>query len=128
MSSEPLAGIKFEVAKLLLEEDESSFSAPLATLEKADKYSERALVGDAKGLSGRLCSKLSSSIGATNIMNTLDQIRIKANIICTYLKAKRFLPFKQITIFTVGAVLSATVLFIAGHFFANGTICCLVLR
>lgn len=58
MSSEPLAGIKFEVTKLLLAEDEPSFSAPLATLEKADKYSEQPLVGDAKGLSGRLCSKL----------------------------------------------------------------------
>lgn len=52
-----LAGTRFAgVTTLLLlseEEDEDE-----ASLEKAVKYSPQPLVGDAKGLSGRLCSKL----------------------------------------------------------------------
>lgn len=59
MSSEALAGVKFEEeTKLLLVGDVATFSAPLAILEKAEKYSPEPLVGDANGLSGRLCSRL----------------------------------------------------------------------
>lgn len=62
-----MAGSKEEVIRLLLTEAAAEM-APLvaaflsaaspAPLEKAEKYSPAALVGDAKGLSGRLCSKL----------------------------------------------------------------------
>lgn len=57
-------GIKGEETGLLLlgGEDEAepalSFSASPTTLVKEEKYSVEALVEDAKGLSGRLCSKL----------------------------------------------------------------------
>lgn len=59
MSREALAVVKLEETKLLLAADvAASFSVPLALFEKAEKYSPVPLVGDAKGLSGRLCSKL----------------------------------------------------------------------
>lgn len=64
MSMAEVPGIKGEVTGLLLlgGEDEAetapSFSASPTTLVKEEKYSVEALVGDAKGLSGRLCSKL----------------------------------------------------------------------
>lgn len=65
MSREALAVVKLEETKLLLAADvAASFSVPLALFEKAEKYSPVPLVGDAKGLSGRLCSKLQQdSIG-----------------------------------------------------------------
>lgn len=65
MSRAALAVVKLEETKLLLAADvPASFSVPLALFEKAEKYSPVPLVGDAKGLSGRLCSKLQQdSIG-----------------------------------------------------------------
>ena len=59
MSNALFAGSKVEETQLLLTEEartEASLSA--SAWEKADKYSPEAFVGDAKGLSGRLCSKL----------------------------------------------------------------------
>ena len=62
MSSVEVAGSKDEVIKLPLTAGEPEpvvfFSISLEPLEKADRYSPVPLVGDANGLSGRLCSKL----------------------------------------------------------------------
>lgn len=63
MSSVEVAGSKDEVIKLLLAAGEFEtvvvlFSTSQEALEKADWYSPATFVGDAKGLSGRLCSKL----------------------------------------------------------------------
>lgn len=60
ISSEELAATEVEVTKLLLAEDEGgtvavSFSVSLPPfIMKAEKYSPEPLVGEAKGLSGRL--------------------------------------------------------------------------
>lgn len=71
MSKEELAGIKADVTKLLLAENEAgtmaSLLASLAPLAKAEQYSPAPLAGDAKGLSGRLCSKLQSIIRLRNL-------------------------------------------------------------
>lgn len=62
MSSVEVAGSKDEVIRLPLTAGEPEtvvfFSTSLEALEKVDRYSPAPLVGDAKGLSGRLCSKL----------------------------------------------------------------------
>lgn len=55
MSSEAEAGNKDEAIRLLLPDD--VFSASPTSFRKADMASPAAL-GDAKGLSGRLCSTL----------------------------------------------------------------------
>lgn len=59
MSKALFAGSKAEETQLLLtEEAETEASLSTSASEKADKYFPEAFVGDAKGLSGRLCSKL----------------------------------------------------------------------
>lgn len=59
MSKALFAGSKVEETQLLLTgEAETETSLSASALENADKNSPDALVGDAKGLSGRLCSEL----------------------------------------------------------------------
>lgn len=55
MSRVEVAGSRDEVIRLLLADD-GFFSTSLAGRVKADMYSPAAFVGDANGLSGRLCS------------------------------------------------------------------------
>lgn len=57
MSSVEAAGSS-EVAKFMLAAEASESLASVVPLGKEDVYSPAPFVGDAKGLSGRLCSKL----------------------------------------------------------------------
>lgn len=75
-SSVDAAGSIAEVANLLLiaASQASGSLASREPLAKADMKSAAALVGDAKGLSGRLCSKLHSIVKRT-IFETVDIVR-----------------------------------------------------
>ena len=59
MSNALFAGSKVEETQLFLtEEAETEASLSALALEKANECPPEAFVGDAKGLSGRFCSKL----------------------------------------------------------------------